>query len=110
MLRKKDSNWWRPLVSSVDADRGTAQRFPIKRRCFLKRILKILIICCFIAFLSSCGKNDSIYKGVAQGMYEGANQAQEMKRDDPVAEPGNEPASYDQYERDRQETMKDKSK
>jgi hypothetical protein len=76
----------------------------------LKRILKILIICCLMAFFSSCGKSKSIYKGVAQGMYEGANQAQEMKRDDPTPAPGNEPPSYDQYERDRQKTINDKSK
>ena len=74
----------------------------------MKRILEIFIICCLMAFLSSCGK--CIYKGVTQGMYEGANQAQEMKRDDPVAEPGTEPPSYDQYERERQETIKDKNK
>jgi hypothetical protein len=76
----------------------------------LKRMLEILIICCLMAFLSSCGKSKSIFKGVAKGVYKDANQAQEMKRDDPVAEPGNEPPSYDQYERDRQKTINDQNK
>jgi hypothetical protein len=76
----------------------------------LKRILKIFTICCFIAFLSSCGKSEKVYKGVVQGMYEGANQTQEIKKDDPTPEPGKEPPSYDQYERDRQEMIKDKNK
>jgi hypothetical protein len=75
----------------------------------LKRILEVLMIFCFIAFLSSCGKSESVYKGVARGIYEGANQTQEMKRDDPTPEPGNEHPSYDQYERERQEMINDKN-
>jgi hypothetical protein len=40
-------------------------------------------------------------------MYEGANQAQEMKRTDPTPTPGKEPPAYDQYERERQEMLTD---
>ena len=71
-------------------------------------IARILTICCFIACLSSCGNSEKIYKGVAQGMYEGANQTQELKKDAPIPEPGKEPASYDRYERERQEMTNDK--
>jgi hypothetical protein len=76
----------------------------------LKIILRIMISLCFIVCLCSCGKSEKVYKGVARGMYEGANLAQEMKRDDPTPEPGKESPSYDQYEQDRQEMIKDKNK
>ena len=71
-------------------------------------MLKIFTICCLIAFVSSCGKNEKVYRGITQGIYEGANQTQEMKKDDPTREPGKEPSSYDQYERERQEMIKNK--
>lgn len=74
----------------------------------LKIFLKILIIGTFIICLSSCGKSEKIYKGVVQGMYEGANQSQEMKRDDPTPPAGQETPSYGQYEQDRQEMIKGK--
>ena len=39
-------------------------------------------------------------------MYKGANQTQEMKREDPTPPPGKEPPSYDRYEKERQEMLK----
>jgi hypothetical protein len=76
----------------------------------LKIFLKIFIIGSFIICLSSCGKSEKIYKGVVQGMYEGANQSQEMKRDYPIPPVvGKEPFSYGQYEQDRREMIKDKN-
>ena len=74
----------------------------------MKRILIIFSICCFMAFLPSCGKSTNIYKGIKQGIYEGANQTQKMKKDEPTPEPGKELPSYDQYERERQEMKIDK--
>ena len=76
----------------------------------LKLIITILIFFCFIAFLCSCAKNEKVYKGIVQGIYEGTKQIQEMKNDDPTPEPDNEIPSYDQYERERQEMIKDKNK
>ena len=45
-------------------------------------------------------------EGYYRGMYEGANQSQEMKRENPFP-PNENPPTYDQYERERQEMLKD---
>ena len=74
----------------------------------MKRILKISILCCLMGLLFSCGKSGNVYKGIKHGLYEGGIQTQEMKNDDPTPEPGEEAPSYDQYERERQEIIKDK--
>ena len=77
----------------------------------MKSILKIFTICCLIAFLSSCGDREKVFKGVSRAIYEQSNQYEKMKKNDPFPEPGkHEPPSYDQYERERQEMKKDKNK
>jgi len=73
----------------------------------MKYISKILIAFFCITLFSSCAKKDGIYKGIKRGMYDGANQSQEMKRDDPLPPVGKESPSYDQYEKDRQDMTKD---
>ena len=71
----------------------------------LKLLFKVLIALGCLALLFSCAKNGA-YKGIARGIYDGANQVREMKKDDPAPETNNEVPSYDQYERERQEALK----
>ena len=40
------------------------------------------------------------------GMYNGANQMQEMKNQEPVPPPGEERLTYEQYKKERQEQLK----
>ena len=72
----------------------------------LNILLRILIVMCFMFCLSSCAKSGKVYDGFLRGMYEGANQTQEMQRKDLIPPPGKEPPTYDQYEKERQEMLK----
>jgi hypothetical protein len=73
----------------------------------LKLVVTFFSVFCSIVFLSSCARNENVCKGIVQGIYKGANQVQEMKKDDPNPEPGKELPSYDQYERERQKMKKE---
>jgi hypothetical protein len=79
---------------------------PLALRVILKTILKLFAIVFFMTFIYSCASKDKIKDGFHRGMYEGANQSQEMKRGNPL--PSSEkPPTYDQYERERQEMLTD---
>jgi hypothetical protein len=79
----------------------------------MKDVLRLITILIgflgLLAFLSSCAKNGRVYNGIAQGIYEGTYQTQEMTKDEPTIAPGNEHPSYDQYRREKKEMMKDKN-
>lgn len=74
------------------------------RGCF-KSVFIIFIGCCFMALLSSCTKKENIYQGIVQGIYEVTTQTHAMKKYDPTGSTGQEPPSYDQYERDRKKVI-----
>jgi len=73
----------------------------------LKTSLKFSIIICFIVCIFACSENAKVHEGIFRGIYEGSNQVQEMKGDDPVPSPREEPPTYEQYERERQEMLTD---
>ena len=73
----------------------------------MKTLLHLIIIIVFAVFLNSCAKNDKIQDGIIRGIYKGANQAQEMKSDDPLSSPNKETPTYEQYERERKEILTD---
>ncbi|MGE0084098.1 MAG: hypothetical protein AB7S75_06720 [Desulfococcaceae bacterium] len=72
----------------------------------MKTVSKILIFACFVLCLSSCAEKDKVYDGFLRGMYEGANHTQTMQREDPIPPAGEKTPTYDQYEQDRQEIIK----
>ena len=63
----------------------------------------ILIFCFLTFFLMSCTKNGNGYKGLYQGIYEGAQQSQEMNGDAPPPSDDRPLPTYDQYEKERKE-------
>ena len=63
--------------------------------------------------LSFCACSDSkaVRDGFFRGMYEGANQAQQMEHPEEPSTPEKEPLpTYDQYKRERQEIVTDQEK
>lgn len=67
--------------------------------------IKSLIIVFFIASIISCSKSDKATENFRRGMYEGANKIQELNSESPTIPQGQEPPTYDQYERERQEVL-----
>ena len=66
-----------------------------------------VIILFFMICICSCSNNEKVRDGFFRGMYEGCNQVQEMRHADQPPPPGKETPTYDQYERERQEIIKD---
>jgi hypothetical protein len=71
-----------------------------------------LISMCFVAMLFmtcvfSCSNKERVRDGLFRGIYEGSNQAQEMKHADKVPQPGKEAPTYDQYKQERKEIVTD---
>ena len=73
----------------------------------MKTSLKFSIIICFIVCIFACAENAKVHEGIFRGIYEWSNQVQEMKGDAPVPSPCEEPPTYEQYERERQEMLTD---
>ena len=74
----------------------------------LKILLRCFIALLFLVLLSACGKNGKIYEGVSQGMYNASNQVQQMKNLNTSPSQENEPLTYEQYKRERQEMLQGK--
>ena len=66
------------------------------------------IILFFMFCICSCSNNKKVRDGFFRGMYEGSNQFQEMKHADELPQPREEPPTYDQYQRERQEIIIDR--
>lgn len=66
------------------------------------------IIIFFMISICSCSNNKKVRDGFFRGMYEGSNQVQEMKHADELPQLDEEPPTYDQYQRERQEIITDR--
>lgn len=62
-----------------------------------------------MVWLSACANKSKIYDGICQGIYDLSNQNQEMKSPEAARQrpPGKEPLTYEQYQKERQEMLKD---
>lgn len=70
------------------------------------KILKLSIIICLISCTFSCAKKEEVRDNVFRGIYQGANQEQEMKRtDDPSLVQEDRPLTYDQYKKEREKIL-----
>jgi hypothetical protein len=73
----------------------------------LKTVLMLLTALLLMVCLSACANNNTILKGICQGIYNSSNQVSEMKEPKDKLQTEKEPISYDQYIRERQEMLKD---
>jgi len=72
----------------------------------MMKILKLSIIICLISCTFSCAKNEEVRDNVFRGIYQGANQEQEMQRtDDPSLIQEDRPLTYDQYKKEREKIL-----
>lgn len=72
--------------------------------------MRFLIVILFMGLLSSCTDKNKVYDNIYHGMYNGANQIQEMKNPEPVSPPGQERLTYEQYKQEREEMLKDRNR
>lgn len=73
----------------------------------MKAIVRLFFVVLLVSWLPACANKGKIYRGVCQGMYDGLSQQREMKDPEPIPPPGSETPTYDQYEREREEMLKD---
>ncbi len=63
--------------------------------------IKMVMLFFFLSAVSACAEKEDIYKG----MYEMSNQHQEMNDSELVQYPEEDPSSYEDYQRERKETL-----
>jgi hypothetical protein len=63
-----------------------------------------------MGWVSGCASRDKMYEGICQGIYDGSNQIQEMKNPESIPPQAEEPITYEQYKRERQEMLKDQNR
>ena len=73
----------------------------------MKTILKLSIIIYFIICFFSCANKEKLRDNIFRGIYEESNRIQEMERENSPPLPEEEPLTYEQYKRERQEMLKD---
>ena len=75
----------------------------------MKTALKFILANLLIGCLCACGPKGSVSDGIIQGIYETSQQAGEMQDPEagPVPAPGEEPLTYDQYQKEREDMLKE---
>ena len=73
----------------------------------MKAIVRLFFVVLLGSWLPACANKDKTYRGVCQGMYDGLNQQREMKDPESIPPPGSKTPSYEQYEREREEMLRD---
>jgi hypothetical protein len=74
----------------------------------VKTTLQILVWIMALTWLLGCASKEGIYEGICHGLYDASILAQQNKDPESVPPPGKEPPTYEQYKREREETMKDR--
>ena len=76
------------------------------RKRIVNSTLMLVVAIFFMACMCSCSKNEKIRENFFRGMYDMANQFQEMKSTE-SAQLGQEVPTYDQYKKKRQKMLND---
>ena len=71
----------------------------------MKAASRFLIVLLLMTWLSACTNTNSNREGIWEGIYNFFNQEQRMRNSEAVLPVGEEPPTYEQYERERQKEL-----
>jgi hypothetical protein len=75
------------------------------RRVIVKMAFRLLVFLFIVVAFSSCALRGKTYENISRGIYDGANQAQEINKTDPRPQPDEESLTYDRYQQERRQAQ-----